>query len=71
MIGLFELLGGSGLGMKKPKESYRDKIDISKLPEDIQNHINEKEEELNNNMLVNGKVKEYIDNLIKLFTFIK
>ena len=43
-----------------------DKIDISKLPEDIQTHIKEKEEELNNNMLVNGKAKEYIDNLIKI-----
>jgi ATP-dependent Lon protease len=66
MIGLFELFGGSGLGSKKTKESYRDKIDISKLPEDIQTHIKEKEEELNNNMLVNGKAKEYIDNLIKI-----
>ncbi len=66
MIGLFELFGGSGLGSKKAKESYRDKIDISKLPEDIQTHIKEKEEELNNNMLVNGKAKEYIDNLIKI-----
>jgi len=26
----------------------------------------EKEEELNNNMMTNGKAKEYIDNLVKL-----
>ena len=64
MIGFFELLGSgsSGFGQKKS----RDNANISNLPEDIQKHIREKEEELNNNMLVNGKVKEYIDNLIKI-----
>ncbi len=65
VIGLFELLG-SPMGMRKSKESSHSKVDISKLPEDIQKHIKEKEEELNNNMLVNGKAKEYIDNLVKI-----
>jgi len=53
------------MGMKK-KVNYSQKIDISKMPEEIQNHIKEKEEELNNNMLINGKAKEYIDNLLKI-----
>lgn len=54
-----------GMGMKK-KSSSGSKFDISTLPEDIQKHIAEKEEELNNNMMINGKAKEYIDNLVKI-----
>lgn len=65
VIGLFELLG-TPMGMRRSKETSQSKVDISKLPEDIQKHIKEKEEELNNNMLVNGKAKEYIDNLVKI-----
>ncbi len=65
IIGLFDLLG-TPLGIRKSKESVNNKIDISKLPEDIQKHIKEKEEELNNNMMVNGKAKEYIDSLVKI-----
>ncbi len=42
------------------------KVDTSTLPKDIQDHIKEKEEELNNNMMINGKAKEYIDNLVKI-----
>ena len=64
VINLFELFSGSPV--KKNKDSFHNKIDITKLPEDIQKHIREKEEELNNNMLINGKAKEYIDNLIKI-----
>ena len=47
----------------KSKES---KNKYNNFPEDIQQHIKEKEEELSNNMLINGKAKEYIDNLVKI-----
>ena len=47
----------------KSKES---KNKYNNFPEDIQQHIKEKEEELSNNMLINGKTKEYIDNLVKI-----
>ena len=50
----------------KTKESISSKYDLNSLPEDIQKHIREKEEELSNNMLINGKAKEYIDNLVKI-----
>jgi ATP-dependent Lon protease len=50
----------------KTKESVSSRYDMDSLPEDIQKHIREKEEELNNNMLINGKAKEYIDNLVKI-----
>ena len=57
-INLMDLLGNS------KKESS--KHDISGLPEEIQTHIKEKEEELNNNLMINGKAKEYIDNIMKI-----
>ena len=60
-INLFDLLGN-----KKKEVQSSSTRDISNLPEDIQKHIKEKEEELNNNMLINGKAKEYIDNLLKI-----
>ncbi len=66
VIGLFDLFGGAPIGIKRNRETVNNKIDIKNLPEDIQKHIREKEEELNNNMLVNGKAKEYIDNLVKI-----
>jgi ATP-dependent Lon protease len=50
----------------KSKDSISSKIDMSSLPPEIQKHIKEKEEELSNNMLINGKAKEYIDNLLKI-----
>jgi len=56
---LFEMFGN-------PKKEHSYKFDTSTLPKDIQDHIKEKEEELNNNMLINGKAKEYIDNLVKI-----
>jgi ATP-dependent Lon protease len=56
---LFEMFGN-------PKKEHSSKFDTSTLPKDIQDHIKEKEEELNNNMLINGKAKEYIDNLVKI-----
>jgi len=56
---LFEMFGN-------PKKEHSSKFDTSTLPKDIQEHIKEKEEELNNNMLINGKAKEYIDNLVKI-----
>lgn len=52
---------GSGMGNKT-----NSKFDLETLPKDIQEHIKEKEEELNNNMMINGKAKEYIDNLVKI-----
>ena len=52
---------GSGMGGKSSS-----KYDLETLPQDIQDHIKEKEEELNNNMMINGKAKEYIDNLVKI-----
>jgi len=56
---LFEMFGN-------PKKEHSSRFDTSTLPKDIQDHIKEKEEELNNNMLINGKAKEYIDNLVKI-----
>ena len=53
------------LGGKKQSKTTS-KYDFDSLPEDIQNHIKEKEEELSNNMMINGKAKEYIDNLVKI-----
>jgi ATP-dependent Lon protease len=58
------LMGSSSTS--KSKDSASSKYDLDSLPEDIQKHIREKEEELSNNMLINGKAKEYIDNLIKI-----
>ena len=56
-------LGSLGSSRKKQSSS---KVDISTLPEEIQKHIADKEEELNNSMSLNGKTKEYIDNLVKI-----
>jgi ATP-dependent Lon protease len=50
----------------KSRETISSKLDMSNFPPEIQKHIKEKEEELSNNMLINGKAKEYIDNLIKI-----
>jgi ATP-dependent Lon protease len=61
LFNLFDVLSGSSA-----KKSVSSKIDISALPDDIQKHIKEKEEELNSNAMINGKAKEYIDNLIKI-----
>ena len=58
-INILDLLGGNN-----KKES--NKRDLSALPEEIQIHIKEKEEELNNNLMINGKAKEYIDNIMKI-----
>ena len=68
---IFDFLGMIGMpinigAQSKSKESVSSKYDLSLFPEDIQKHIREKEEELSNNMLINGKAKEYIDNLIKI-----
>ena len=65
---VFNLFDVLGLGNRPPnlKKKTEYKIDITKLPEDIQKHIEEKEEELNNNIMINGKTKEYIDNLLKI-----
>ena len=52
------------LGKKQSKSDS--KYDLDSFPEDIQKHIKEKEEELNSNAMINGKAKEYIDNLIKI-----
>lgn len=48
------------------KKSVTSKYDITTLPEDIQKHIKEKEEELSASAMINGKAKEYIDNLVKI-----
>jgi ATP-dependent Lon protease len=68
---MFELFGvpigiSSSPSIGKKQSKNNSKYDIESLPEDIQKHIKEKEEELNNNMMINGKAKEYIDNLIKI-----
>ena len=68
MFNLFEMFGMPiSIGTQgKTKDSVSSKYDLNSLPEDIQKHIKEKEEELSNNMLINGKAKEYIDNLVKI-----
>jgi ATP-dependent Lon protease len=71
IVKMFEFMGipiglsSSSSGSKKQTKSSS-KYDLESLPEDIQKHIAEKEEELNNNMMINGKAKEYIDNLVKI-----
>lgn len=61
IFGIFDLIGKDNT---KNKPSYSK--EISNFPKDIQDHIKEKESELNNNIMINGKTKEYIDNLIKI-----
>ena len=58
-INLFDILGNG-------KKDTKNKKDLSHLPQEIQDHIKEKEEELNNNIMINGKAKEYIDNIMKI-----
>jgi ATP-dependent Lon protease len=58
---IFDLLSGTSA-----KKSITSKYDITTLPEDIQKHIKEKEEELSASAMINGKAKEYIDNLVKI-----
>jgi ATP-dependent Lon protease len=58
---IFDLLSGTSA-----KKSITSKYDITSLPEDIQKHIKEKEEELSASAMINGKAKEYIDNLVKI-----
>jgi hypothetical protein len=58
-INLFDILGSG-------KKDIKNKKDLSHLPQEIQEHIKEKEEELNNNIMINGKTKEYIDNIMKI-----
>ena len=65
MSKFFELFGIKPVIVKQ-KDGSNSKYNIDSFPEDIKMHIKEKEEELNNNMLINGKAKEYIDNLIKI-----
>ena len=60
LFNLLDLINGT-----IPKKNTH-KVNKNTLPIEIQEHIKEKEEELNNNMLMNGKVKEYIDNLVKI-----
>jgi len=71
VLKMFELFGipigiSSSQSMGKKQSKSSSKYDIDSLPDDIQKHIREKEEELNNNMMINGKAKEYIDNLVKI-----
>jgi ATP-dependent Lon protease len=61
-INILDLLNGR----KNKQIPNTSNIDIKTLPEDIRKHIEEKQEELNNNMMINGKAKEYIDNLLKI-----
>jgi len=51
---------------EKKNSNLSSKYNLDLIPEDIKNHIKEKEEELNNYMPINGKTKEYLDNLIKI-----
>ena len=50
------------------KKSILDSLDQSILPDDIKQHIKEKEKDLEVNLqnMVNGKTKEYLDHLIKI-----
>jgi ATP-dependent Lon protease len=71
VLNIFEMFGmpigiGGSSSYNKSKGEISSKYDLDSLPEDIQKHIREKEEELSNNMLINGKAKEYIDNLVKI-----
>ena len=58
VINIMDLIGG--------RNNSKAKYDTSGFPEEIIKHIEEKESELDNNMLVNGKAKEYIDSLVKI-----
>ena len=61
LFNIFDMLSGTSA-----KKSITSKYDITTLPEDIQKHIKEKEEELSASAMINGKAKEYIDNLVKI-----
>jgi ATP-dependent Lon protease len=61
LFNIFDMLSGTSA-----KKSVTSKYDITTLPEDIQKHIKEKEEELSASAMINGKAKEYIDNLVKI-----
>jgi len=58
VINIMDLINGK----TKSKPNY----DTTGFPEEIIKHIEEKEAELDNNMLINGKAKEYIDSLVKI-----
>jgi ATP-dependent Lon protease len=58
VINIMDLINGK----TKSKPNY----DTEGFPEEIIKHIEEKEAELDNNMLINGKAKEYIDSLVKI-----
>ena len=62
----FNVVGAMPININKSRDQFKPNYDLKNLPEEIVKHIQEKEEELNNNMLTNGKAKEYIDNLIKI-----
>ena len=59
VINIMELLG-------RGKQNSKPRYDTVGFPEEIIKHIEEKEQELDNNMLINGKAKEYIDSLVKI-----
>lgn len=59
MINIMDLINGS---RKKSKANYN----LTDFPPEIIKHIEDKEAELDNNMLVNGKAKEYIESLVKI-----
>ena len=62
----FNVVGAMPININKSRDQFKPNYDLKNLPEEIVKHIKDKEEELNNNMLTNGKAKEYIDNLIKI-----
>ncbi len=55
---------GNNTNSNKQKENMDEQI--KKLPIEIQKHLEEKKEELNYNMLTNGKTNEYIKNVLKI-----
>ena len=59
MINIMDLINGS-------RKTAKTKYNLEDFPPHIAKHIEDKEAELDNNMLVNGKAKEYIDSLIKI-----
>lgn len=54
--------------MDKNKKSVLDDLDTSILPNDVLQHIKDKEKDMENSIasLANGKTKEYLDHLIKI-----
>ena len=62
------LNGMNNINCTHDQSDKKDLLDdkIKKLPIEVQKHLEEKKEELNFNMLMNGKANEYIKNVVKI-----